>query len=87
MSVHSSRGREWNKTVAYIRDKYGGVCQYQWGGCTYDSDTTVDHIIAKVNGGTDDEENLILACRTCNSKKKDKPLTRATWWDREWMDA
>jgi 5-methylcytosine-specific restriction endonuclease McrA len=29
----------------------------------------IDHIIPKAKGGTDDEENLWLACRLCNSYK------------------
>jgi hypothetical protein len=28
-----------------------------------------DHIVPKARGGTDDEENLCLACRMCNSHK------------------
>ena len=30
---------------------------------------TVDHVLARVNGGTDDLENLVVACRPCNSSK------------------
>jgi hypothetical protein len=43
----------------------------------------IDHIIPKAVGGSDDEENLWLACRLCNSYKgtqteaKD-PITRLT---------
>lgn len=29
----------------------------------------IDHIIPKAKGGTDDEENLWLSCRLCNSYK------------------
>src|SRR5574341_2271969 len=29
----------------------------------------IEHIIAKAKGGTDDEENLWLACRLCNNAK------------------
>lgn len=86
MSQHSSRGREWNKTVEYIRDKYDHTCQYGYGGCTVDSDTTVDHILPKSKGGTDDEYNLTLACRSCNGKKRDNILTRAVWYDHEWIN-
>lgn len=85
MSVHSSRGKQWDAMCAYIRDKYEGVCQYGFGGCTYDTDLTVDHIVAKVNGGTDDEHNLTLACRKCNSKKRERSLVRKNYIDVEWM--
>jgi hypothetical protein len=29
----------------------------------------IDHIVPKARGGTDEEENLCLACRMCNSYK------------------
>lgn len=40
----------------------------------------IEHIIPKAKGGTDDEENLWLACRSCNLYKADQthgrdPLT------------
>ena len=33
---------------------------------------TVDHIQPVSKGGTDALENLVLACRSCNSTKRDK---------------
>ncbi len=37
-------------------------------GC---SDTsTVDHVTPKLMGGLDDLDNLVLCCKSCNSKKK-----------------
>lgn len=32
----------------------------------------IDHIIPSARGGTDDEENLWLACRLCNNFKSDQ---------------
>lgn len=37
----------------------------------------VDHIVAVAAGGTNDESNLVTACRPCNQGKSDKSLTRA----------
>ena len=34
--------------------------------------TTTDHLVAKSNGGTDDDDNLVAACRPCNSRKRDR---------------
>lgn len=34
--------------------------------------TTVDHIIPISKGGTDDDDNLVSACTTCNYGKKNK---------------
>jgi len=33
---------------------------------------TIEHIKAKVNGGTDDEDNIGIACWPCNNKKANK---------------
>ena len=30
----------------------------------------IDHIIPKARGGSDDEDNLWLACRLCNNAKR-----------------
>lgn len=34
---------------------------------------TLDHILAQSKGGTDDIDNLVLACGPCNSAKRDRP--------------
>jgi hypothetical protein len=36
----------------------------------------IDHIIPKARGGTDDEENLWLACRMCNGFKGTQAYAR-----------
>lgn len=33
---------------------------------------TIDHILARVCGGSDDIRNLAFCCQSCNSMKKDK---------------
>lgn len=38
----------------------------------------IDHIIPLAKGGTNEEENLTLACRECNSKKGDEIWERPT---------
>lgn len=30
---------------------------------------TIDHLIPRSKGGTDDESNLVIACRKCNEAK------------------
>jgi predicted phage replisome organizer len=47
--------------------KQSNVCQYCGGEAT-----GYDHIVAKFNGGTDDDANLIPCCKRCNSSKRDK---------------
>ncbi len=35
--------------------------------------TTVDHVVAVANGGTNDISNLVACCARCNASKKDNP--------------
>jgi len=53
------------------RDKF--TCQY-CGRQAPDVILHVDHKIAKIVGGSDDESNLITACAACNIGKNLEPL-------------
>src|SRR5687768_14408598 len=35
---------------------------------------TVDHILPRKAGGTNDPTNLIAACHSCNSRRRDTPI-------------
>ena len=37
---------------------------------------TLDHIVPKVDGGTGALTNLRLCCKSCNSRRGSRPLTR-----------
>lgn len=58
----------------YIRD--GFTCMY----CGRDlknapaADVTLDHLIACSKGGTNENTNLVCACRSCNSSRGDRDL-------------
>lgn len=64
-----------------IEERAKGLCEYC--RCTQEFSPqpfTIEHIIPKSKGGTDDLENLALACSACNNSKYDKiesldPLT------------
>ncbi len=58
-----------------IKLQTGKICNY----CGSSDDLTLDHIFPIKLGGTDDAENLIFACRSCNSSKGKKDLM-------EWMN-
>ncbi|NLA24045.1 MAG: HNH endonuclease [Bacteroidales bacterium] len=58
-----------------IKLKTGSVCNY----CGSSENLSLDHIFPQKYGGKDNAENLIFACRSCNSSKGAKDLM-------EWME-
>jgi hypothetical protein len=62
---------EWRvlRQQIFARDEY--VCQY----CGANEDLTCDHIIPLSRGGTNDDDNLTTACRSCNSSKGSRLLS------------
>lgn len=51
-----------------VFDRDNGVC-YICGRKRFRRDATVDHVIPKVKGGTDDLDNLKCCCKICNTLK------------------
>lgn len=49
---------------------YKGICQYCLTSVPY-GHATKDHLYPKSKGGSNDDFNLVLACRKCNSEKDD----------------
>lgn len=58
-----------------IKLQTGSICNY----CGSNENLALDHIFPQKFGGKDDAENLVFACRTCNSSKGKKDLM-------EWME-
>ena len=56
-----------------VFDKFDGRCSYCGKGITRKS-FQVDHFIPKLSGGTDELENLMPACRSCNGYKSSYTL-------------
>ena len=55
---------------ARLRNKAGDRCGYCLNHQQYVlGPLEIDHIVPTANGGSDDEENLWLACRLCNGFK------------------
>jgi len=46
------------------------ACYY----CGSTSKLSVDHLIPRIKGGADESDNLIWACRSCNSSKRDRDM-------------
>lgn len=57
-----------SKGMIYKRDD--NKCQY----CGSTRHLTIDHVIPKSKGGSEDWDNLVVACSSCNTKKGDKLL-------------
>lgn len=58
-----------NRTMQKVRKQ--GVCHY----CGEFGDT-VDHIIPRSQGGTHNIENLVCACRDCNTLRSSMPYDK-----------
>ncbi len=60
--------------------KYGGHCAYcgkklDISADPFDHDELIiDHLIPRIDGGTNDIDNLMPSCRVCNLRKKNKSL-------------
>lgn len=57
-----------------LRDNY--TCQYCGAHGTY-SNLTMDHVVPRVRGGATSWENVVCACKPCNSRKGSKTLHEA----------
>lgn len=64
--IHKRRGE--NCSLKTIYNVYKGVCQYCYEKIPYIR-ATKDHVMPKSLGGSNDDFNIVLACRECNNKK------------------
>lgn len=55
---------------AEIYELYNRTCIY----CGATERLTIDHIVPLNGGGLHYQDNLVVACHSCNSSKRDKPL-------------
>lgn len=86
MSTLSSRGPQWEITRKRILDRDQWICQY----CSKPlegADATVDHIVPKIEGGSDDDSNLVASCRRCNGQKSGRMIVRSPWFNPRWLDS
>lgn len=57
-----------------VIDRTQGLCGYC--ACVVNiKNFSIDHIVPKTKGGTNTEENLLLSCISCNSRKGTKTLS------------
>ena len=63
---------EWPRVRLSILLRDNGICAY----CGSQADS-VDHVLARIRGGSDEPTNLVACCRSCNSKKRERSLREA----------
>lgn len=64
------------RLAIYIRDNFScGYCGKSLKQAD-PFDITLDHLVPRVSGGSNESTNLITACRACNCSRQDKP-----WFD------
>lgn len=66
----SARHRRIRKLAIADAERRGWLCFYCGKTLTRET-TTADHIIATVNGGTDEAANIVASCARCNHTKAD----------------
>ena len=77
MSKPKWHGSKWirpeKRRRLYKRDAFR--CVYCEQGVAHGVMLTLDHITPRELGGGNEATNLVTACRSCNSAKRDLPLT------------
>lgn len=64
----------WSKAnYKFVKERDGDRCRY----CGSGADLTIDHIIPRCQGGGDEAENLAVACRSCNCRKRGRTPEQA----------
>jgi 5-methylcytosine-specific restriction endonuclease McrA len=63
------KARELKKTRWWRSKRSSGVCHY-CGGRFNGMEITMDHVIPLSRGGMSVRENIVIACKECNNKKK-----------------
>jgi 5-methylcytosine-specific restriction endonuclease McrA len=60
-----------NRRAVFARD--GGRCQYCGGAAE-----SIDHVVPRAKGGAHTWENVVAACRACNTAKRDRLLSETS---------
>ncbi len=71
VKVPYPRRRSINRRAVFARDE--NTCQYCGGTAE-----SIDHIVPSSRGGTNTWDNVVAACRPCNTHKRDRLLSETT---------
>lgn len=63
--------RHWlpDKVIKAIKERDNYTCLY-CGVKVVGFNCTLDHVVCRAEGGTDEASNLVVACRSCNSRRR-----------------
>jgi len=71
ISRERQKARELKKSSWWKNKRSSGICYYCRNKFTVE-EITMDHLVPLVRGGKSVKENLVPACKKCNSEKKHK---------------
>lgn len=71
------------KLVKFLIERDGTNCWICFNPFTWDNKATLDHIIPKCLGGTNDVRNLALAHSLCNSRRPLLKFALKEWPEKE----
>ena len=71
---------QWIRTdkrlAIYLRDRFTCLlCLRDLHGAD-PTDISLDHVKCQADGGSNEETNIYVCCRSCNCSRQDKPLSR-----------
>ena len=66
---HHSRKRRTRRIVAALIERDGDLCAYCRQPFDEERPATVDHVVPRSRGGSNELDNLVAACRPCNQAK------------------
>ncbi|EOS7783647.1 HNH endonuclease [Enterococcus hirae] len=75
--MYQINSKKWKKISQQVFERDSYTCKYcgKVGGTL-----EVDHVIPFSQGGSDELDNLVCACKKCNRQKKDKTLEEFKRW-------
>ena len=77
LSRSQKRGVKFSRVNIYQRDRY--TCQYCGQRFAY-HELSYDHVVPRASGGRTVFENIVTACRPCNSRKDNMTCDEAGTW-------
>jgi 5-methylcytosine-specific restriction endonuclease McrA len=76
MRREKERARELRQSRWWQTRIANAVCYY-CGDAVAKADATMDHVVPLAQGGTSTQGNVVVACKACNTQKRD--MTAVEW--------